>query len=89
MNTENKLEHIDDLVSAFNVSCNNCKIFFREQQIKRCSRCKLARYCSVECQKNNWNSHKPLCDLIIKEIDGDSNNLKEKSVEKNFENYDQ
>ena len=26
-----------------------------------CSRCKLVRYCSAECQRKDWKSHKPRC----------------------------
>ncbi|KAI9032966.1 hypothetical protein DFJ74DRAFT_650332, partial [Hyaloraphidium curvatum] len=28
---------------------------------KRCSRCRVARYCSVECQKEHWPRHKANC----------------------------
>eukprot|EP01084_Bolivina_argentea_P316723 549073_1 len=26
-----------------------------------CGRCKMARYCNVLCQRNDWKSHKPKC----------------------------
>ena len=26
-----------------------------------CSRCKSAKYCGVECQKNSWGTHKKTC----------------------------
>lgn len=29
--------------------------------LKRCSRCKIATYCSVECQTADWNHHKSSC----------------------------
>jgi len=29
--------------------------------LKRCSRCKSAAYCSVECQKRAWRQHKLVC----------------------------
>lgn len=42
--------------------CNNCK---KEEAIKnnykQCSRCKKVRYCSVECQKQDWKEHKLNC----------------------------
>ena len=28
---------------------------------KRCSRCRLARYCSADCQRAHWIGHKPHC----------------------------
>jgi len=27
----------------------------------RCKGCESAIYCSKQCQKNDWKSHKPLC----------------------------
>ena len=32
-------------------------------QLMRCSRCKLAEYCSKDCQKNDWKNHKTVCKL--------------------------
>ena len=31
------------------------------EKLLQCSRCKVARYCSQQCQKNHWAQHKPLC----------------------------
>ncbi|KAI9656846.1 MAG: hypothetical protein M1821_003485 [Bathelium mastoideum] len=30
-------------------------------ELLTCSRCKIARYCSAECQKKDWKDHKRLC----------------------------
>ena len=30
-------------------------------ELKRCSKCKQANYCSVECQSKHWLRHKPNC----------------------------
>ncbi|KAI0807509.1 hypothetical protein C8Q74DRAFT_1227877 [Fomes fomentarius] len=32
--------------------------------LKKCSGCKLTRYCSVECQKKDWPRHKVTCSKI-------------------------
>lgn len=36
------------------------------EKFKTCSLCKTARYCSVDCQRRDWNSydHKVMCDAI-------------------------
>jgi hypothetical protein len=32
-----------------------------DQPLKACSRCHSVSYCSVECQRQDWKTHKPLC----------------------------
>lgn len=41
----------------------NCGVitFDREKDMKRCSGCKIAIYCSPECQKRDWKRHKEQC----------------------------
>ena len=48
--------------------CDN-KYYFHEgkqTKLKKCKRCKYSRYCSVRCQKLDWNRglHKEICDLL-------------------------
>ncbi|KAJ7783495.1 hypothetical protein DFH07DRAFT_727660 [Mycena maculata] len=43
------------------VQCAKCSTQDDGDQFKRCSRCKKTVYCSVECQRADWKSHKPLC----------------------------
>lgn len=39
--------------------CWNCSEVF--QGTKRCARCKVAKYCSRECQKAHWSEHNKHC----------------------------
>lgn len=39
--------------------CSGC---FREKATKRCARCKITRYCSVECQRRDWEEHRKRCE---------------------------
>jgi hypothetical protein len=41
--------------------CNYCKKGVR--RMKKCSRCKLIRYCSSECQVADWIEHKDACKM--------------------------
>ncbi|TFK45545.1 hypothetical protein OE88DRAFT_1121586 [Heliocybe sulcata] len=52
-------------------SCCNCKteLSARTQSaLRRCSGCKLTRYCSVGCQKADWKRHKGAC-KAVKDVD--------------------
>lgn len=31
------------------------------RNLKRCKKCKIFTYCSVQCQKKDWSKHKPTC----------------------------
>jgi len=42
-----------------------------DSPLKACSRCKLARYCSVDCQKQHWDmrgpwAHRPFCKRVVR-----------------------
>lgn len=40
-------------------NCDHCGK--RGRQFKRCARCKVVHYCSLECQRANWKEHKKYC----------------------------
>ncbi|KAG0314407.1 hypothetical protein BGZ99_008155 [Dissophora globulifera] len=44
-------------------SCDNCKksADTLDSPLKRCARCQTAQYCSRECQKDHWKTHKLIC----------------------------
>mmetsp|Transcript_8737 Transcript_8737/g.21924 ORF Transcript_8737/g.21924 Transcript_8737/m.21924 type:complete len:498 (+) Transcript_8737:485-1978(+) len=46
---------------AKQVTCDTCGKRSSYTKMKKCSRCRNATYCSVECQKEDWNRHKPVC----------------------------
>ena len=45
--------------------CHGCADMFPLKQRKKCSKCKVAVYCSVKCQTKDWRaSHKKKCRLM-------------------------
>ena len=42
--------------------CDHCAVYPRQQgTLKICSRCRVAKYCSQECQRAAWKQHKKMC----------------------------
>jgi hypothetical protein len=40
---------------------NVCQHCLKETSLKRCSRCKSIGYCSVDCQRADWMTHREIC----------------------------
>lgn len=40
-----------------------CKLTTNSEPLKRCAGCQLVAYCGRECQRFNWEKHKPLCKM--------------------------
>lgn len=36
----------------------------RPEKLSRCSLCKFAKYCGINCQKKDWSDHKCVCTLL-------------------------
>lgn len=49
-------------------ACATCGI---RTKLSACSRCKIALYCSVDCQKKSWVSHKKSCSQVHKSVHTD------------------
>jgi len=43
---------------------NQCKLCCKSQNLQRCSKCKKSKYCSIECQKEDWKKHKLYCNSL-------------------------
>ncbi|KAF7311695.1 putative MYND domain protein [Mycena indigotica] len=43
--------------------CTACHTISTQSSLKRCSRCGHVWYCSVQCQKRDWKTHKRSCGL--------------------------
>ena len=42
--------------------CDECIKEFKE--VKKCSRCMFAYYCSTDCQRTDWQRHKDMCAMF-------------------------
>ncbi|TFY66720.1 hypothetical protein EVG20_g4368 [Dentipellis fragilis] len=49
------------LSSLIEPCCSYCYRQPGKQQLRRCARCKVVRYCSKQCQRQSWESHKDAC----------------------------
>lgn len=47
-------------------ACHCCLQSSDPTQLKSCSKCKFAKYCNEDCQKNAWNEHKMECGALSK-----------------------
>ena len=71
-------------------STPQCKVCGTEDHLKRCSKCGMVRYCSVECQHTDWRLHKPVCrrlELDLTYADPDLIADKFRKVYRQSENY--
>ena len=50
--------------------CSNCKQPPKKgEDLKRCSRCQITRYCSEQCQRKDWDFHRFACSVVAKKSD--------------------
>lgn len=41
--------------------CTGCRGFFPKENLRRCSCCNIAQFCTTECHRQNWYEHKTYC----------------------------
>ena len=59
----------DDVSSVYRV-CSNCKHPAKKgEDLKHCSHCHITRYCSVQCQRKDWDFHRFACAVVAKKSD--------------------
>jgi hypothetical protein len=53
---------------AIQKQCATCNALENKlvNKFKTCSKCMNVWYCSLECQKNDWKKHKPICTQYCK-----------------------
>jgi hypothetical protein len=63
----NRVSSINGEMYLTKIHCRYCKVREKEKRFKKCGKCKVIYYCSVECQKLDWKvAHKKECDLMVK-----------------------
>jgi hypothetical protein len=46
--------------------CHGCKNIIPKEQLRFCTGCNFARFCSKECHRQEWNDHKGYCKSLAK-----------------------
>lgn len=52
-------------------ACSHCARGAEDGTLQRCGKCRLAFYCSPECQRANWDAHKAQCRAPGDYVEGD------------------
>ena len=53
--------------------CSNCKHPPKEGgELKRCSHCHIPHYCSVQCQRKDWDFHRFACSVVAKKVNSNA-----------------
>ena len=46
-------------------SCSSCSVAKQRASLMVCSRCRVAQYCSKQCQGADWSEHEQYCDTFV------------------------
>ncbi|KAH9935656.1 uncharacterized protein B0H18DRAFT_419799 [Fomitopsis serialis] len=52
---------MSDVFSDYTQKCSYCLKKVGKANLKSCSRCRFVKYCSRQCQKSAWPTHKAAC----------------------------
>ena len=44
--------------------CATCNMGPPEVSLRKCSKCKLSKYCSLQCQRENWKEYTFACSVV-------------------------
>jgi len=69
-----KIEMASSKMPIFNDNClliveDICANCLESENLKTCTRCRIAKYCSAQCQKEDFPDHKKACKRIKKLTD--------------------
>ena len=71
----NAIQERNELSIEIKEKCAYCKEYKIRKDLKKCSKCKEVKYCSINCQKRHWkaetDSHRQNCGRILDEIPDD------------------
>ena len=61
----NEKESNPFLTPTFNLTCEQCGLSGAQVdgKLQKCGSCKIAVYCSKNCQKKSWKTHKQMCEF--------------------------
>lgn len=65
-----ELKKIPELSMCMNTACKEMK---DKKELLLCSKCKVERYCSKDCQVAHWGEHKEVCKRLRREHKGSLN----------------
>ncbi|KAE9396397.1 hypothetical protein BT96DRAFT_1021389 [Gymnopus androsaceus JB14] len=55
---------VPPLTARIGQACHSCFTDSSGTNLSRCSKCMSVAYCSAECQKRDWTSHKAICKAL-------------------------
>jgi hypothetical protein len=59
------IKTVSNIEAVIEKLCNNCLAKF-DRKLELCGGCKKVRYCSRECQREDWRNHKSKCQKTSK-----------------------